>query len=1099
MTCEDCGRVFGSLAGKQLHRKRKHAESYNASLPEPSSRNIFTTEILRDIATVALEYPGKAACRLGIGQYIAQRFPRYTVDALNALRKRRHYRDIEAQLRAESAGADRQVPGGSGERAGEVTERLPRVGASSARAALTPVDTLRGEDEESESGEGIDRMTMNPMSTRVETTPPHVADRPSGARFAGAPGAPPGPPEEPPTPPGGPGGTPDIDRMHGRRVATRPERLNDIETQAWDFYDKIVAGEDMNTSHDDLMRTLHPEEMRNPRDRPGRHPRDRPVNDRRPRADPAVEPRNRNQRKRERYMLHQRLYHKAPSVLMNELRQPGSSGRSTLPATAEISRVYGERFGSISPPDDHPFTTKADAREVGLDPFSEGEVRQVLKGLGASSAPGPDGVTVPMVVEWGVNVIRPIVNAYLHSGTIPDSLRLNRTTLIPKTAEPEGINDYRPLTIGAMLNRLYAKLLTRRLTSTVQLDTRQKAFVPVDGCSEHLFVVGEAIEQCRKGRRECNLVFLDLAKAFDMVSHASIQRALRRFGVGERFQQIVNDLYTGVRTVIAGNEGPTEPIMMSRGVKQGCPLSPVLFNMTMDELMEDVLGGRHALKPRTELEGFNALAFADDLVLASGTAHGTAWLLARTREFFEQRSMTVNAAKSHVIRMAPAPGTRTLKVVEGTTYTYGGEPLQNRGITDVVKYLGLRLTPIGTPNFKTDGAVKDLYLIRGAALKPAQKLDMIRRILLPAHMHTMRLCRTSDQALRKLDGELRKVARGILHLPPGTPKAFFTLKAKDGGLALPSIRDSVGETRLKRISSLRASKDGLVSSYARASLKLEREMRYWREALDIVDTSTRGLAAHRRARPGKAAAEFRQTQVGSLFDAGASRLGHGWIKQPKSLSGGEYVHAVHMISENMPTRVNINRGRPDGRRNCRRCHGTAETQLHVLNQCRASKDAQIRRHNWVCNSIREKVMEEAPNASVLSEHRVPLAGEEFRPDLIIIRGSAATVVDVAICYDHRAQCLRTRYRDKVRKYEVIKEALKVQLNQVPDERRREAGREMIETVNIEAVVIGSRGLLIPETCQRPLERMGIYSRNYMRYLQEGTIRGSVKVWRAFKA
>ena len=67
---------------------------------------------------------------------------------------------------------------------------------------------------------------------------------------------------------------------------------------------------------------------------------------------------------------------------------------------------------------------------------------------------------------------------------------------------------YRPVTIGSLVNRAYAKLLTKRLCDKVRLNSRQKAFVPVDGCSEHLFVVGEALEICQKRRKECNLVFL---------------------------------------------------------------------------------------------------------------------------------------------------------------------------------------------------------------------------------------------------------------------------------------------------------------------------------------------------------------------------------------------------------------------------------------------------------------------------------------------------------------------------------------------------------------------------------------------------------------
>ena len=104
-------------------------------------------------------------------------------------------------------------------------------------------------------------------------------------------------------------------------------------------------------------------------------------------------------------------------------------------------------------------------------------------------------------------------------------------------------------------------------------------------------------------------------------------------------------------------------------------------------------------------------------------------------------------------------------------------------------------------------------------------------------------------------------------------------------------------------------------------------------------------------------------------------------------------------------------------------------------------------------------------------------------DRCIVRGDRATVVDVAVCYDNRADRLRSRYRDKLRKYEVLKETLRQQLD--------------VPHVEVDAVVVGSRGLLLPETSMRPLERLGIGGARFVRRLQEGAVRGSVMVWRAF--
>ena len=1020
--CEECNREFGSKAGKQQHRRHAHADAYNASLPEPSQRNRFTADVIDDLARAGIEWPGRAACGMGINQYVHSRYPAYNVDSIAALRKKPKYKEAELKLRRET------------EAAAETCDRAP-------------------------------------SHTTLGNTP-HVAGRHEGALLGGSPL-----PDEAPQ-----------RRVSVQERATRPESLTAKETMAWDYYDAVCDGGDMNALYEELMNDLAPDSRggrsaRPPRDNRGPEPPRR-------RAEPA----NRNQRKRARYALHQNLYRKNPSALMSELRQPGASGRNDLPDTAEAARVYGERFGSESPQDNHPFEPKAGSMAVELTPFSEGEVLNVIKGLGAASAPGPDGVKTSMIVDWGVQVIRPIVSSFLWTGKTPDLLRVNRTTLIPKKAEPAGINDYRPITIGQMMNRIYTKLLTQRLSAKVHLNSRQKAFVPVDGCSEHLFVVSEAVGQCRKRRKECNLVFLDLAKAFDMVSHRSIQRALGRFGVGPRFAAVVEDLYSDITTVIRGKQGPTEPIRMARGVKQGCPLSPLLFNMVMDELMDN-LGARHELQPGPDLCGFNVLAFADDLVLASGTVHGMNWLLARVQSFFEDRSMTVNAAKSHTIRFAPAPGTRTVKVVEGTTFKYGEEPIKNRKFAEVVKYLGLSLSPTGLAAFTPKEAVRDLGLIRGAALKPAQKLDMIRRILLPSQMHALRLNRqVLLRELTQLDREVRKAVRGILHLPPGTPTAVFYMKPADGGLALPEVTHSVGVARLRRLVRLQANEDRLVALYARASVSLERELRHWKGVFGVEDTSSLTLGKLKKARSGDLAKVYRATPVGRLFDSRATRTGHPWLTRPKTLTGGEFVTAVKMVTENLPTRMNVSRGRERGRRECRRCQGHAETQLHVLNECKTTREAQIRRHNWVCGAIRRRVKEVDPTTSVRSEFRVTVDGEELRPDLVIVRGHRAVVIDVAVCYDNRAERLRTRYKEKIEKYEVLRDQLREQWNA---RRAVSPERPVVTEVTVDAVVLGARGLLLPETSVRPLRRLGINSVRFLRYVQEGVVRGSVMVWRTF--
>lgn len=107
----------------------------------------------------------------------------------------------------------------------------------------------------------------------------------------------------------------------------------------------------------------------------------------------------------------------------------------------------------------------------------------------------------------------------LWGNEIPNSAKECRTTLLPKTNdEREKVENWPPITIGNIIMRLYVKIWDQRLRSNIKLDERQKGFVPIDGCYQHVKILQQIIKQQRKHRREYNIVFLDLAKAFNAVS-----------------------------------------------------------------------------------------------------------------------------------------------------------------------------------------------------------------------------------------------------------------------------------------------------------------------------------------------------------------------------------------------------------------------------------------------------------------------------------------------------------------------------------------------------------------------------------------------------
>lgn len=85
--------------------------------------------------------------------------------------------------------------------------------------------------------------------------------------------------------------------------------------------------------------------------------------------------------------------------------------------------------------------------------------------------------------------------------------------------------------------------------------------------------------------------FLDYANSFSSVAHQALVDAVRGAGTGEAFSECVEELYRANTTCVVAAAGTTEPIPIGAGLRQGCPLSGLLFNLVVDPVISAVQGG----------------------------------------------------------------------------------------------------------------------------------------------------------------------------------------------------------------------------------------------------------------------------------------------------------------------------------------------------------------------------------------------------------------------------------------------------------------------------------------------------------------------------
>jgi len=300
-------------------------------------------------------------------------------------------------------------------------------------------------------------------------------------------------------------------------------------------------------------------------------------------------------------------------------------------------------------------------------------------------------------------------------------------------SNPEDINNRRPLTIASANSRLYTSVISNRLTRATKLDVRQRGFVSKGSCSENIFLLRK-IEWAKERRQSYGVVFLDMAKAFDTVSHGHINSALRRLKVPEVIIGAVMNTYAGATTYFELATGKTYPITIKRGVKQGDPMSPLLFNIATDPLMCKL---NELPGVQSPVGHMSALAYADDIALVNTSKTGMQTLLDEVELFTSRVGMRLNVNKSdgywrNFVR-------KTVVLNNDFTWHVGGTPMPLIKPGKTTRYLGVRVDPtfrLRGPNLTTRLKMW-CATISKAPLKPRQRLDLLCSVAIPRLLYQL--------------------------------------------------------------------------------------------------------------------------------------------------------------------------------------------------------------------------------------------------------------------------------------------------------------------------------------------------------------------------
>ena len=381
-----------------------------------------------------------------------------------------------------------------------------------------------------------------------------------------------------------------------------------------------------------------------------------------------------------------------------------SAPSPTLVSHNDLSSHFEKLLGADPPdlpvPEIVPGTVPPAENLGGLQqtPFSVEEVSAALRKVRNGAA--MLGILKPQLLKASLAQLGPAVVALLNAsvavGQLPKRWALSAITAIPKAGSDTKMCDgYRGIAVGTLAAKIYGAMLDARMSGWAEASELraegQFGFRRGKGTTSAQFILRTLIDQV-KTQQDGRLYtcFVDFKKAYDSVPRHLLWIKLERRGVTGWVLDAIKTMYADVPMCLKSSIGLGKTFQSKLGVKQGCPLSPLLFGLYLDDWDDELRAAAAGVNsndhgfdfPVLNGKDLRSLMYADDLAQAATSLSGLRKQMALLEDFSARWGLTINASKTKVMVFGLR---RSLEKEEAARLYIGGEAVE---VVESFKYLG---------------------------------------------------------------------------------------------------------------------------------------------------------------------------------------------------------------------------------------------------------------------------------------------------------------------------------------------------------------------------------------------------------------------------
>jgi hypothetical protein len=399
------------------------------------------------------------------------------------------------------------------------------------------------------------------------------------------------------------------------------------------------------------------------------------------------------------------------------------------------------------------------------------EVVAVINKMAVAKAGGCDGVLPFMLKRGGEGMVaglRRLLQTVWEQEAVPVEWKRGQVVPIFKGGTESALGDYRGITllsvVGKVLEGVVLARVEKWLAKTGGLSDEQGGFRAGRGTADLIWLVSEVVQRRREQKQRSFVCFVDVQKAYDTVWQAGLWKRLWDVGVRGKAWRLLQEWYRGCTSSVLVDGEETRAFDLQQGVKQGAVLSPVLYAVFIDGVVEELRRRRLGVEEAGVWVGI--VLYADDMALLARSREELEAMMAVVVEYSRRWRFGLNAGKTKVLVVGEKKKERQARA--GKDWMLGSAKVEE---VEVFKYLGVELrrdgkwTDVAKRLGEKAGAVASILLGMGGVCEK-MGMGLRRRLWLALGAAVMRygteVWYPSKGELARLELVQRQAGRRVL-------------------------------------------------------------------------------------------------------------------------------------------------------------------------------------------------------------------------------------------------------------------------------------------------------------------------------------------------